>query len=382
VKDAADAIATRRVDFVADTSRLATRSIASRSSHAQPFDGEVVDAAVHVRPTHQEELRKRMPKIWKGRRLPFGERYYYPNVVGDYLTESYDPDGPPASVPERVEEHLFRAGGVATAILHPYTYGLLPDEDLLAALCSATNQWLAETWLSRPEAGRRYRGTIRVAPNNVPAAVKEIEKWGGDRRFVQVGVPMQSLQTYGRRSFWPVWEAAAAHDLPVSVLTDTETGVELAPTPSGYLSTYLGFAAYKPLNFINHVTSLMVEGVFDYLPGLQFVFADGGYDFAVAMSWRMDKDYRPMRADMPWMTRLPSRYLRSNVKFVTSSADQPADQSIMAEWLAMGDASVNLLYGSHYPEWDFLHPYEAVPQAPADLRASVLAGTARTLFRL
>ncbi|WP_181411131.1 amidohydrolase family protein [Nocardioides humi] len=274
------------------------------------------------------------------------------------------------------------AVGARHAILHPYTYGLLPDEDLLAAICSATNAWLAETWLEDQPSDRPYRGTIRVSPTSVSHAVAEIEKWGSHPDFVQVGVPMQSLQTYGKRVFWPIWEAAVAHDLPVTVLTDGETGVELAPTPVGYLRTFLGFSSYKPLNFINHLASFMVEGVFDHLPDLRVVFADGGYDFAVAMSWRMDKDYRPMRADMPWMTELPSHYLASNVRFVTSSTDRCTDPEILGEWLAMGDADQILVYGSHYPEWDFLAPEEAIPEADDATRQRVLGGTARELFGL
>ena len=358
---------------------LATKSLHDAAQgHAAP-GMKVIDAAVHPRP-RPGQLQRHLPKVWQHRRLPAGERYYYPNPVGDYLKESFNEFGPPGSDPALMSRHLFEDCGIDQAILLPLTLGLLPDIDLVAAICSATNAWLAETWLTAHNGHGRYRGTLRVAPSNVPAAVAEIEKWAGHPGFVQIGVPLQSTQLYGGRHFLPIWEAAAHHGLPVVVHADAESGVEYAPTASGYLRHYLGFAAYQPITFVNHLSSMMAGGVLDRLPSLRLVFADGGYDMCAPFIWRLDKDYRPMRGDMPWMVRVPSDYIAQHVRFIAHSMEGPEDPAQLEEWLGISQAETILLYGSNYPGWDMLHPNAAFAAVSTPLRRRILAGNATDLY--
>lgn len=360
---------------------LARSSLSDHSGPDHVMSVDAVDASVQVRPESQAALREFLPRVWRDRRLPFGERYYYPNPKGDYLREAYATGLPPGADPQLLQDHLFGASGVSLAVLNPLTLGLLPDGDLLAAICSATNEWLANTWLDRPEAASRYRGSIRVAPGEPETAVREIKRWADDPRFVQVSVPLQSLQPYGKRAFLPVWRTAAEYGLPIMIRADAETGVEFAPSPAGYFRSFMGFSAYQPLTFVNHLASFMVEGVFDDLPDLKVIFGDGGYDFATTMMWRMDKDYRPMRQDMPWMSKLPSEYLLTNIKFISRLMEGPTDDSIVGEWANMSDAGQVLVYGSSYPSWDYLPASGFFPTLGEDFRRRVMSENARELYR-
>jgi predicted TIM-barrel fold metal-dependent hydrolase len=193
---------------------------------------------------------------------------------------------------------------------------------------------------------------------------------------------MQSMQLYGHPAYLPVWRAAAEHGLPVAFHPDAETGVELAPTPAGYLRHFLGFAAYQPITFISHLTSMMVGGVLDSLPELRLVFADGGYDVCAPLLWRLDKDYRPMRGDMPWMKHPPSHYLATQVRFVAQRMEGPEDAAILPEWLDMTAGESTLMYGSNYPQWDFFQPPAAFDAAPARGRDRILAANAAELYGL
>ncbi len=360
---------------------LATKRL-SEAAHGLPPPGmPMIDTSVHPRP-RAGELQKYLPDLWRTRRLPFGDRYYYPNPLGEYLKDAYPEDGPPGSDPALAARQLFGELGVGCAVLLPLTLGLLPDMDLRAAICSATNQWLADTWLSQHNAHGRFKGSIRVTPSHPEAAVAEIEKWAGHPHFVQVAVPMQSNQLYGDRIFFPVWQAAARHGLPVAFHTDAETGVEPAPTPGGYFRHLLAYAAYQPVTFLSHLTSMMTGGVLDHLPALKLVFADGGWDMCAPFMWRLDKDYRPMRGDMPWMKRLPSDYIADHVRFVAHRLEGPEQPELMQEWLEVGNARGILMYGSNYPNWTLLHPNAAFPDAGSGLRGRILAGTAAELYNL
>ena len=54
-------------------------------------------------------------------------------------------------------------------------------------------------------------------PDDIAGALREIEKWRAHPRVVQIGVPLQSRELYGKPQFWPLWEAAADANLPVAV---------------------------------------------------------------------------------------------------------------------------------------------------------------------
>ena len=369
------------VDFLGlSPAALAVKTIAG-AAHGRPApQAAVIDASVHPRPK-LGALKPYLPALWRDRRMPFGDRYYYPNPLGDSVKDAFPADGPPGSDPALMSRHLFDDMGIETAILLPLTLGLLPDLDLRASICRATNQWLADTFLSGP-GSERYRGSIRVSPADPASAVAEIEKWAGDKRFVQVAVPMQSNQLYGDRLFFPVWEAAAHHGLPVALHTDAETGVEAAPAPGGYFRHFMAYSVYQPTTFFNHLINMMAAGVLDRLPGLTLVFADGGWDMCAPFMWRLDKDYRPMRGDMPWMKRLPSDYIAEHVRFVAHSLEGPEDAGQMQEWLDISDAARTVLFGSNYPTWNLLHPNAAFADAAPATRSRILSGNAAALYRL
>ena len=118
-------------------------------------------------------------------------------------------DGYPGSDPDTVARHLFTDGGVDYAILNPLTRGNIADYLLNSRICAAVNDWLLDRWLE-PDSTGRFLGTIRVNPEDVKGAVAEIERLAGHPKMVQVGIPLQSREPYGKPMFEPIWEAAAA----------------------------------------------------------------------------------------------------------------------------------------------------------------------------
>ena len=65
--------------------------------------------------------------------------------------------------------------------------------------------------------GTRLRASI-VVPAQAPLlAAEEIERCAGDRRFVQVLLPVACEMMLGRCYYWPIYEAAAQHGLPIGI---------------------------------------------------------------------------------------------------------------------------------------------------------------------
>jgi uncharacterized protein len=337
-----------------------------------------IDAAVHVMPRDKAEFAEYLPEPWRSRVFPGPETYHYALSTGEYWAPSRTDGGLPASDPAVVAEHVLGEFGSDVAILLPLTRGLHPNANLATALCAATNDWLAERWLAKDE---RYRGTIRVEPRDPAAAVREIERWTDNPAMVQIGVPTQALEPYGRPRYLPIWQAAADRGLPVVVHNDGGAGADFPPTAAGYVRLGPEYHCLAPLNYAFHLASLIAEGAFSWVDDLMFVFADGGIDMLWPLVWRMDKDWKGNRDEIPGAKRAPSEYIRDHVRFIAQRLEGPGDPATYAAWFdETADTGELLMYGSNYPQWDLWHATDARSHLPADARDQVMGGNAALLY--
>jgi len=334
---------------------------------------KLVDAAAHPVGATGDEIRRYMKEPWRSAYFPGPERYHYASPFGEYDDATVpSAGGLPGSDPALLVEQL-GVDAAARVVLLPLTRGLLPNTDLGSAVCAATNDWLAEQWLDTDD---RFRGSIRVNPSDPDAAVAEIERWADDSRFVQVAVPLHSHHPYGQRGYFRIWEEAAKRRLPVAFHADGGAGVDFHPSAAGPLRYALEYNALLPFTAAYHLASLIAEGVLERLPDARFVFADGGLSALVPIVWRLDKDWRSTRVEVPWTTKLPSVYIREQVRFCLTRADLPRGRGD-ASWWSIAQADELLLYASNYPQYDWLSS-DAVPDGGAPAR--VFAENARELY--
>jgi len=263
----------------------------------------------------------------------------------------------PGSDPEVTGRAVLDESDVDVAILHPMTAAsILPDWHLGSAILAATNDMLVERWLESGTYANRFRGTIRVNPRDVDGAVREIERWKGHPQIVQVGLPMQTLEPYGRPHFRPLWRAACDAGLPVAVHIEMGSGITHPPTPSGITRTYSHLAAYQPMTFVWHLFNMIAEGVFEEFPELKIVWTDGAADLLTPLIWRFDTFGRPHLEQTPWAPKLPSDYLADHVFFVHGLMDGPPDVDFAGEWLRMTGKQDMTMFGSSYPSWQLNSP--------------------------
>ena len=105
----------------------------------------------------------------------------------------------------------------------------------------------------------------------------------------------------------------------------------------------------------NTVASLVFEGVFERFPKLKVVLIEGGFAWAPALCWRMDKHWERMRKETPHVKRPPSEYVREHVWFTTQPIDEPDDPQHLADimdWIGWD----RLMFSTDYPHWDFDDP--------------------------
>ena len=225
------------------------------------------------------------------------------------------------------------------AVLNPISaIEALHSEDLAAALAGALNDWLRARWLAADSA---LRGSLTVAPQSVDLAVAEIERTAGDRRFVQVLMPLRGEHPLGRRLYWPIYEACARHGLALAVRPGGNIGSAI--TPVGWPSHLIEDLASQSQAFQSQVMSLVLEGVFNRFPDLTVVLIGSGVSWLPSLAWRLDKNWKGIRREVPWVDRPPSEVIRSRVRLTVRPFDAPPDAFV--EVLGqLGTASM-LLYG-------------------------------------
>jgi predicted TIM-barrel fold metal-dependent hydrolase len=259
-----------------------------------------------------------------------------------------------------------------------YALETVHNPDAAAALAAAVNDWQINEWL-RPEP--RLRASL-VVPAHYPAlAAAEIRRVGGHPGFVQVYLPVRSGLPYGNRNYHPLFAAAVEHDLVVGLHFGGLPGVP--PTPSGYFSHYVEDYAGMASIFQSQVLSLIAEGAFQQFPALRVALIEGGFTWLPSLLWRLDKEWKGLRREIPWVTERPSDLIRRHVRLTVQPLDAPPTTEQMLQMIAQMESDELLLFATDYPHWHFDTPEQALPAGlPAALRRKILAENARAFYRL
>jgi predicted TIM-barrel fold metal-dependent hydrolase len=292
--------------------------------------------------------------------------------------------GPPGSDPELLAEQLFEESGVDYAILIPNTAPFRADEEEEMALAAAQNRWLAATWLSRYNDEKRFFGSILVCPRDTAAAVQEIELYGRQPGFVQVLIYLPSAPPLGTRPFWPIYEAAAAHGLPVAIHTNSRAGMQRL-SPVGFPSHYLDQRVTQWLTVGAHLASLIFEGVFERFPALRFVFVESGFLWMLPFVWRLDNHWARLGGEVPSLKHRPSEYVLEHIRMTTQPFEAgPGHDSPLKDFHQMLDrmhAERILMFATDYPHWDGDYkPTEVLQRLEKGMRRRIALTNALDLY--
>lgn len=358
------------------------------SAPSSDRDLKLIDCDVHHGWTSVADVLPYLPKYWAHYITESGFRGFpgapYPKGSGGGSRVDARPgDGrPPGSVPELVQSQLLDEFGVDIAILTGtfYNLGMIPNPDLATALASAINDWMIEHWLAVDE---RFRGSLTVPLQNPAAAVAEIERLGDRPDIVQILIPAGSREPYGRRAYHPIWEACERHGLAVGIhFGGTGLGTGNPPTAVGWPSYYLEWHTDMSQAFQAQTVSLVCEGVCEKYPNLNFVLIEGGFAWLPHVMWRLDKNWKGLRTEVPWLKRPPSEYIRERFRLTTQPIEEPEKPEHLFQLFDMIGGDSMLMFASDYPHWDFDSPTQAFPRLPADLKKRIFVENARELYGL
>src|SRR6266545_4780256 len=230
-----------------------------------------------------------------------------------------------------------------------------------------------------PTAYSRARSPSRT---RIPRQRHARSNVGGHPHFVQVMMDSGARAPYGQRQYYPIYEACAKYGYPLAIHPGTDgMGINVQPSP-GYPTHYIEWHTCLSLGFQAHLVSFLTEGVFERFPGFRVVLVEGGVAWLPALLWRLDAEWKALRSEVPWVTKLPSAYLRDHVRLSSQPIERPADDRQPLASLEMLDAEHLLMFASDYPHWDFDSPTHAFPKLPAALHERIFSTNARTFYRL
>jgi predicted TIM-barrel fold metal-dependent hydrolase len=284
-------------------------------------------------------------------------------------TDAWGPDGElPGTDLALFRHQLLDAYDIDVAILNsmqmqnPMMMGPGSPRALLAGLARGGNEHTHDHWL---DADPRFRGAICVAFEDPEATVAEIERCAPDPRWVQILLPFRTIDPIGHHRYWPMFEVAEHHRLPIAL----HPGMTHVATGAGQQSVYYEFHTDLPSALFPQMASLIFEGVFDRFPSLQISLQEGGWSWVPAFMWRLDSLWTLLKDEVPDLQRAPSEYVRDHFWFTTQPIEEPESERQFSElWAQFVRAGMRerLMFSSDYPHWDWDAPDAAIPVTMPD----------------
>jgi uncharacterized protein len=350
----------------------------------------IFDCDVHPVPRDGlNSLSPYLPKAWKerfdrkqalhdGLNVPI--RFKHPN--GSVVRRDCAPDGgPPASSPAYLVRDLLEAHGIEGALLNCFDAGGLlssqasTEESIVIA--AAYNDYFIDEWLG---VDRRLRYAPAVPTQDPVAAAAEIRRVGKHPQVAAIYVPLVNV-LMGHRYYWPIYEACQDLGLPVYLhVTGIESIFSGTPTMGmGTFESYIERYAAVPQMAMVSVSSIILSGLLEKFSTLKFIFAEYGFLWLPSLFYRLDRTWRGLRHEVPWVRRSPGEYLHERFVFTTQPCDEPDDPRELKTLISLLGEDL-LCFSSDYPHWDNDMPSSTLQMlAPGARKAIFYDNAARTL---
>jgi predicted TIM-barrel fold metal-dependent hydrolase len=315
------------------------------------WTGKLIDADVHAAPPSIAALHPYLEPHWSefatetGFIAPTVPAAAYPPGVAVTTDPRWTAGGAtPARDLATVQRDVLDPLGIGNAVLNCW-WGVdsVRHPDYAAGLARALNDWMIAEWLERDD---RLRGSIVMPAHDPASAAREIDRVGGHPGVVQGLLPVRSSRLYGQRVWHPMFEALTRNDLVAGIHYGGQG--DGPPSPTGWPSWFLEEYVSAIQGYHAQVTSLVAEGTFQKFPSLRVSLLEGGFTWLPSLMWRLDKEWKGLRRDIPWVREPPSKTLRERVRVSVQPLDAGPvrDLARVIEWIGSDDM---LMFSTDYP---------------------------------
>ena len=255
------------------------------------------------------------------------------------------------------------------------------DAKLGTELAVIANDTLAAAIARHPT---RFAGLAAIAPQDPAAAAREVDRAIGKLNLNGIIINSHTNGEYlDDPKFWPIFEAAVAHDTPIYLHPTFPADSMIEPySKYGMMGALWGFGADTSL----HAVRMIMGGVFDAFPKLKIVLGHLGEAIPFWLD-RLDNRYHNILRrggleplGMKQLERLPSDYFRTNFWVTTSGMMTNPPLQFCLDMFG----PERVLFAIDYP---YEQTAEAVPFIAAaplddDARRLVTHANAKALFRI
>jgi uncharacterized protein len=249
------------------------------------------------------------------------------------------------------------------------------------AVGNAMNRWTEEEWLTADD---RVYGLIVAVCSLPEEAAAEIRRSGNNPRMVGVLLGSAGLGSpLGHPAYQPIFQAASDLDLPIVLQAGVDATEYAVPTPiaGGLPATSAEYRAFSWHSQATHVSSLIMQGVFDQYPRLKVLLVGAGAIWFPGHLWRMDHRFMATRGDGRWLIERPGDY-GDRFFFSTYQLERPPRPEQRERALSViPGADGRLIYASGFPDADSEEPDRALEGIPSGWKQAVLRENALGFFR-
>lgn len=359
---------------------------ANQSSRSKVKPG-IIDCDIHNELPTPDALNPYLSERWLKHHKTVGLRTYHSLAAGSPYpqanplvarADAWPPSGHrPGSDLSFMQEQLLDAHNIEYGILNcMYPVGGQLNDEYAAALATAVNNWQIAEWLEKDS---RLRASIVVPYENAELAAAEIERLAEHPGFVQVLLYSRTNEPLGRRKYWKIYETAEKYGIPIGIHGLNRGGNPV--TSSGWLSHYAEVHTSLAPAAQAQVVSFVCEGVFERFPKLRVVMVETGFAWIPALMWRLDKQWKRLKDELPHLKRLPSEYIQQHIKCTTQPMEEPSKAKQFIQLMEHLGTDDMLMFATDYPHWDFDDPSRAFPiKLSADLEQKIMSENAKAVY--
>jgi uncharacterized protein len=308
----------------------------------------VFDGDGHVLENDQE-LARYYEGEYKGMRF-FQPWSIFPSLDGwarGVVMAKEDPDRQYTHTDARIWGEILEMINAEGSVLYPtagLALGLITDHRWAVATANAYNNWLEDLYCRKD---KRLWGVGLLAVQEPVEAAKELMRCKRERQnFVAMMLPSvtHTGKTYGDRSFWPIYEAAQRHDMPLALHGGPSRGFGF-----DHLRDMTRVHTLEhPVPLMIQLTDMIFSGMFDEFPNLRVAYLEGGCGWVPFMMDRLDYEYNSVfgGAARKRLRKKPSDYIRGENFYVAMELGETA---LSLKYALDAIGSEKILYASDYP---------------------------------
>lgn len=258
-----------------------------------------------------------------------------------------------ASSPDELINGFYGSMDIDVTILNSLQKLDLIPEDRAMQEMPAVNDTLIDRFLEDHD---RFYGLALLSTQRPDKAAEELDRLGDEDDIVgALIINGPSEKPLGNRRYDPIYRAAEDNDLPI-VFHSATIGYTLNRKFPFFFNDIQKYCTLHtlahPFAGMTTVASLVMNGVPEKFPDLNFVFLEMDLGIVPLLMYRMNREAREHAYDLSILDHSPEAYLRRQFYWGTQPLPEPEDMSHMKRMIELIGPD-RIVFGSDHPHADF-----------------------------